>query len=306
MTAAAPSLELRKIADELERTTRLGLQTTDAYAAVCKVAAESIRAALQADPVGDHYRDALQSIASDFAHSKGNVDRTDAYAQTALDALNTPPLTALQADRAAGVPIGYIDRKDVARLSNYKATIWPGTNEIDAVPVYTAAPAAMMPSLNIRCETARDGLIGSTRLHVVRVEPEDDGSFTAVTDYWPPAAVSDPKLVDWLQRINDAGSRLHKHLGEGQPHSDMVSTVTGLSALALERIAKPTDEAPAKGDVTVSEFFASVPEDQIDVACEEYNRASYEWTKQSDPDMSRNRYAMRAVIVAITSQDSPT
>lgn len=36
-------------------------------------------------------------------------------------------------------PIGYIDRKDIARLSNYKVTIWPGTNEIDAVAVYLAA-----------------------------------------------------------------------------------------------------------------------------------------------------------------------
>ncbi|MBC8737038.1 hypothetical protein F6X40_09475 [Paraburkholderia sp. UCT31] len=33
-------------------------------------------------------------------------------------------------------PIGYIDRREIPRLSNYKATIWPGVNEIDAVPVY--------------------------------------------------------------------------------------------------------------------------------------------------------------------------
>ncbi|MCG5259789.1 hypothetical protein EM868_09095 [Cupriavidus gilardii] len=39
-------------------------------------------------------------------------------------------------------PIGYIDRKDVARLHTYKATIWPTTTEIDAVPVYTAPQVA--------------------------------------------------------------------------------------------------------------------------------------------------------------------
>lgn len=39
---------------------------------------------------------------------------------------------------AARTPIGYIDRKDLSRLSNYKATIWPCTNEIDAVAVYTS------------------------------------------------------------------------------------------------------------------------------------------------------------------------
>ncbi len=36
-------------------------------------------------------------------------------------------------------PIGYINRPDIARLSNYKATIWPSANEIDAVAVYANA-----------------------------------------------------------------------------------------------------------------------------------------------------------------------
>jgi len=42
-----------------------------------------------------------------------------------------------------------------------------------------------LPKLNIRCECS-DGIVqGSTYLNVVKVEQEDDGSFTAVTDYWP-------------------------------------------------------------------------------------------------------------------------
>jgi hypothetical protein len=59
----------------------------------------------------------------------------------------------------------------------------------------------------------------------------------------PSKEAGDAKLADWLQRINDAGSRLAKHFGEGQPHMDMIATVTGLSALALERLAAPSKEA---------------------------------------------------------------
>ena len=43
------------------------------------------------------------------------------------------------------------------------------------------------PKLNIKCE-CKDGsipVIGTTMLDVIRVEQEDDGSYTAITDYWP-------------------------------------------------------------------------------------------------------------------------
>lgn len=41
------------------------------------------------------------------------------------------------------------------------------------------------PVIQIKCET-RDGvLVGTTSLPVVRVDIEDDGSYTVVTDYWP-------------------------------------------------------------------------------------------------------------------------
>ena len=43
----------------------------------------------------------------------------------------------------------------------------------------------VVPTVNIKCEY-RDGIVtGTTSLRVVRVEAEDDGSFTAVTDHWP-------------------------------------------------------------------------------------------------------------------------
>ena len=52
---------------------------------------------------------------------------------------------------------------------------------------YEALIAQMQrePVLHIECETKHDGITGSTSLNVVRVEANDDGSFTAVTDYWP-------------------------------------------------------------------------------------------------------------------------
>lgn len=43
-----------------------------------------------------------------------------------------------------------------------------------------------IPRINIKCETRGDsGLVGTCWLDPVRVEPEDDGSFTVVTHHWP-------------------------------------------------------------------------------------------------------------------------
>lgn len=50
------------------------------------------------------------------------------------------------------------------------------------VPVY----GTYIPQVNVKCEIITPGgLTGTTQLNVVRVEREDDGSFTAVSDYWP-------------------------------------------------------------------------------------------------------------------------
>lgn len=51
-----------------------------------------------------------------------------------------------------------------------------------------ALRAAPVPRVNIECETSDGYIIGTTSLPVIRVELEDDGSYTAVTDYWPPAS----------------------------------------------------------------------------------------------------------------------
>lgn len=42
-----------------------------------------------------------------------------------------------------------------------------------------------VPKVNIKCETDNGFITGTTTLNVIRVEREDDGSFTAVTDHWP-------------------------------------------------------------------------------------------------------------------------
>lgn len=79
--------------------------------------------------------------------------------------------------------------------------------------------AASDPRINIKCVTDVGGMCGSTILHVIRVEKEDDGSFTAVTDYWPdPAApraeaVSDAMVerawrAYWLDPNKDALSAM--------------------------------------------------------------------------------------------------
>lgn len=52
-----------------------------------------------------------------------------------------------------------------------------------------AAPS--VPTINIKCETRSNEVIGTATLNVLRVEAEDDGSFTAVTDHWPTA----PRVV---------------------------------------------------------------------------------------------------------------
>jgi hypothetical protein len=50
-------------------------------------------------------------------------------------------------------------------------------------PLYRAS----VPVIHIKCETSitETPWVGSKSLDVIRVEGNDDGSWTAVTDYWP-------------------------------------------------------------------------------------------------------------------------
>ena len=39
--------------------------------------------------------------------------------------------------------------------------------------------------IHIECETEYNGIKGSTSLNVIRIEKNDDDSFTVVSDHWP-------------------------------------------------------------------------------------------------------------------------
>lgn len=70
--------------------------------------------------------------------------------------------------------------------------------------IIAALAASSHPKINIRCETTDGEVSGSTGLNVLRVEREDDGSFTAVTDYWPsshPASAGDETLRKAAQAL---------------------------------------------------------------------------------------------------------
>lgn len=55
------------------------------------------------------------------------------------------------------------------------------------VEIRALSPAEQVepPRINIRCETSDGVVTGSTSLNVLRIEAEDDGSWTAITDHWP-------------------------------------------------------------------------------------------------------------------------
>ena len=128
-------------------------------------------------------------------------------------AMRSAALSAVnQVNAAQPEPIGYIDRKDIARLSNYKAMIWPGTNEIDAVAVYLAAPQEAA-----RCKTCDGtgdvhGIDGEWRGECTVCEAaQPDGLSSAIergTKAWagtPAGLVDDLRggeedagLLDWL------------------------------------------------------------------------------------------------------------
>jgi len=59
------------------------------------------------------------------------------------------------------------------------------------------------PVVHITCECKADGVIGSTSLNVIRVERQDDGSLTAVTDHWPDRQQKDGDLVGIMARLRE-------------------------------------------------------------------------------------------------------
>jgi chromosome segregation ATPase len=84
--------------------------------------------------------------------------------------------------------------ENAARIAELEAEIaqrdssWASHLAGDLIAAGESAPdPRAIPRLNIKLEYRGGGISGTRSLDVIRVEAEDDGSFTAVSDYWPPA-----------------------------------------------------------------------------------------------------------------------
>jgi hypothetical protein len=82
----------------------------------------------------------------------------------------------------------------LSRIAELEAEIaqrdssWASHLAGDLIAAGESAPdPRAIPRLNIKLEYRGGGISGTRSLDVIRVEAEDDGSFTAVSDYWPPA-----------------------------------------------------------------------------------------------------------------------
>lgn len=58
--------------------------------------------------------------------------------------------------------------------------------------------------IRVLFECAENGVTGTTSAPVKRVELEDDGTLTAVLDYWPPPAPQQKPLTDAITEFNRA------------------------------------------------------------------------------------------------------
>ena len=106
-------------------------------------------------------------------------------------------------------------------------------------------PEAGEPVIRILCETTSDGVIGTTSLNVVRVEREDDGSFTAVTDHWPVSPSAQPaedKLRDAISLILPLakGYAAAHPVGSNQAYVDYVESFVSNEGDAISRPAAPS------------------------------------------------------------------
>lgn len=89
---------------------------------------------------------------------------------------------------------------------------------INAALARVESATPVVPRIRITCETRSEGVIGSTDLNVLRVEAEDDGSFTVFTDHWPnesatPAPHADTARLAWamehVAEFSDLAYELH-------------------------------------------------------------------------------------------------
>lgn len=114
------------------------------------------------------------------------------------------------------------------------------------------------PQLHIRCETREPGLIGSATLDVARVEKNDDGSYTAVTHYWPPSLLNHPP---------SAGDQ---RTGPGMKLTKMTKWVPTTNLMMLRRMGKLQEELNELGGVASRCIIQGI--DEVDPGTGKVNR----------------------------------
>jgi len=93
------------------------------------------------------------------------------------------------------------------------------------------------------------------------------------------------------QTANATIAEIYRLVGSKAGNWNGAGPVRAALTAALPHMTEPKPAEPVAGGAV----------DALEVALETYNKAAYVWTKQSDPDEPRHRYAMREAIQAIAA-----
>lgn len=132
------------------------------------------------------------------------LDPTQQWGDTL--ALSRAVIAAHEAKKAQAVPswkpltiqeqqrewADYINRCDSYDPPDRRHAFLAGLKRGRTLAAATPITEQAVPDIYINCETSDGVVTGCTSLNVVRVDLNDDGSFTAVTDHWPLRGASPP------------------------------------------------------------------------------------------------------------------
>ncbi len=150
------------------------------------------------------------ATAEDMAQSSPHMEEV---ARIALD-LPEPDQTQLTSDDG---DVPYLEKnqwwvRELENLQRFKhehlsddeiRAIQVVRSALEKGPLYHHSSVRIVepPRVNIKCESKDGTVTGSTYLNVTRVEPEDDGSFTAVTDQEPAPTSQESKPPEHDPRL---------------------------------------------------------------------------------------------------------
>ena len=135
------------------------------------------------------------------------------------------------------------------------------TRALEAGRALLAQPQeAQEPVLHIKCETTDGVVTGTTGLNVIRVEANEDGSFTAVTDHWPaqppadgwvcvPREPTEDMLTAYLT-ANDAYWRRTDQLPAKNPSKWRQGTPSEATAESYRAMLAAAPQPPAREPMT--------------------------------------------------------